>query len=477
MRVHLWPVAVTVTLASALFIPTSSQQALKDFDLNSLDADDRTAINDYLLQLSLLDAASEIQEITSNLDDTLPPLFDILDAEYDDDFDDDDDDDYDYDDDDAAYLPEVITELPPFSQLRPPHHPPSDKTIYELITESKYTTILAKLIKDDEELVRLLNSTASNHTFFAPTDDAFKKIPHHDDHKPPKELIRAVIKYHLVPGLWDARTVFHSHTLSTELEDPALGDNLPQRLAVRAGWRGLTLNFYSRIVAPDIPATNGVIHGISKLLLPPPTTRTLIDLVPTKFSTFNLALLKTNLSIPENHSKDLRTGHTIFAPSNTAFDKLGLKVNAFLFSPYGRKYLRALLKYHIVPDRTLYSDVIYTEKGEIRPFGVKGFTHLDLPTLLERKLSVDVARFGPYASLKVNGFQRVAVSDVLGRDGNVHIVDEVLVPPRKVEGAAGWDEWDAEWAVEDLKERLAGWVEDEHDYDGEMELWTHGLDL
>ncbi|KAE8143944.1 FAS1 domain-containing protein [Aspergillus pseudotamarii] len=473
MKVHLWSVAVTATLSSALFIPTS-QQALNDLDLNNIDGKDKASLDDYLFQLSLLDAASEIQN--SDLDVTPTSIFDTVDAE---------DYDCDYLDDnnygDTEYLPEDITELPPFSQLHSPHHPPSDKTIYELITESKYTTILAKLIKEDKELVHLLNSTEANHTFFAPTDDAFKKIPHHDDHKPPKELIRAVIKYYLVPGLWDARTVFHSHTLPTELESPALGDKLPQRLSVRAGWRGLTLNFYSRVVAPDIPGKNGLIHGISSVLIPPPTTKTLLDLVPTKFSTFDLALIKTNLTIPENKDKDTKKGHTIFAPSNTAFSKLGFKINAFLFSPYGQKYLLALLKYHIVPDRTLYSDVIYTEKGEIRPFGVKGFTHLDLPTLLgDRRLSVDVVRFGPYASLKVNGFQRVAVADVLGRDGNVHIVDEVLVPPKKVvEGAAEWDEWNEELTVEDLKERLAGWVEeDDHDYYGKgMESWTHGFDL
>ncbi|PIG85568.1 Fasciclin domain family protein [Aspergillus arachidicola] len=154
MKVHLWTVAVTATLSSALFIPTS-QQALKDLDLNDIDINDKAALDDYLLQLSLLDAASEIE---NNAEDYDNDYFD--------------DDDY----DDAEYLPLDITELPPFSQLHPPHHPPSDKTIYELITESKYTTILAKLIKEDEELVHLLNSTEANHTFFAPTDDAFKKI-------------------------------------------------------------------------------------------------------------------------------------------------------------------------------------------------------------------------------------------------------------------------------------------------------------
>lgn len=73
----------------------------------------------------------------------------------------------------------------------------------------------------------------------------------------------------------------------------------------------------------------------------------------------------------------------------------------------------------------------------------------------------------------------MAVADALGRDGNVHIVDQVLVPPKKVvEGATEWDEWNEELTVEDLKERLAAWVEDDQDdYDEGMELWAHAFDL
>lgn len=58
------------------------------------------------------------------------------------------------------------------------------------------------------------------------------------------------------------------------------------------------------------------------------------------------------------------TGGTFFAPTNLAFKKLGPKVNAFLFSRWGEKYLKALLKYHVVLDRTLYSDAYNKPKDE-----------------------------------------------------------------------------------------------------------------
>jgi uncharacterized surface protein with fasciclin (FAS1) repeats len=167
---------------------------------------------------------------------------------------------------DAENLPKDLKQLPQYLHSRrpfPPHHP-SNKTIYELIKSSKYTTILAKIIDKDDELVQFLNSTEANHTFFAPTDEAFSKIPHHcpgrdhdqdDDHehhKIPKEVIRAIFHYHVAPGRYSAADIFHSQTVPTTLNESTLGPDLPQRLAVRVGWKGLTLNYYSHIVAADI---------------------------------------------------------------------------------------------------------------------------------------------------------------------------------------------------------------------------------
>ncbi|KAL4994284.1 FAS1 domain-containing protein [Aspergillus recurvatus] len=381
-----------------------------------------------------------------------------------------------------------------------PHH--SDKTIYQLISESKYTTILAKIIDQDPELVAFLNSTHHKITIFAPTDGAFRKILHHHRHHHgshgghgherdsdgdgdgghhiPKEVIRYFARYHFSPEVLTAAKLFHAHTINSALNDSLLGtdkdDNgLPQRLAVRAGFKGLTINFYSHVVAADIGASNGLIHGLDSILLPPPPALLLLDILPTKFSTFNLGLIKTGLTHYLNTTKEESAhGFTIFTPSNRAFDHLGLRINSFLFSPHGTPYLRALLRYHIVPNQTLYSDVLYTSDGQIRPFGIKGSTHLDLRTLLDgHDISVDVVRFGPYTGFKVNGWQRVGFADVLGKDGVIHVLDRVLIPPRRVEEriVAG-DEGELE--VEELMERLRPWVEEA---DGNEKSDDHVTDL
>lgn len=61
---------------------------------------------------------------------------------------------------------------------RPPHHHKPNETVYQLIAGSKYTTKLAKLISEYDDLVEALNSTKANYTIFAPTDKVRHKHSH-----------------------------------------------------------------------------------------------------------------------------------------------------------------------------------------------------------------------------------------------------------------------------------------------------------
>lgn len=130
-----------------------------------------------------------------------------------------------------------------------PHHHQPNKTVYELIASSKYTTKLAKLINEYPDLVKALNGTAANFTVFAPTDKAFEKIPEH--HKPSKEIIEKILSYHVSTDFYPAGRVLVSHTIPTLLKEEALGGE-SQRLRVGLGLKGLAINFYSRIVAVNI---------------------------------------------------------------------------------------------------------------------------------------------------------------------------------------------------------------------------------
>lgn len=348
-----------------------------------------------------------------------------------------------------------------------PHHGhhkhKSNLTVYQLIAGSKYTTKLAKLINEYPDLVETLNGTAANYTVFAPTDKAFEKLP--KGHKPSKELIKKVLAYHVSPAFYPAGRIFITHTIPTALGEKSLGGE-PQRL--RVGFtigKGLNINFYSKIVAANIFGSNGVIHGIDSLLLPPPPALKIIELLPGEFSTLALGLEKTGLS--EAIAESTHEGGTFFAPSNFAFKKLGPKINAFLFSKYGEKYLKALLEYHIVANQTLYSDAFYKAKNldtEVTDEIVdvegipKGRFHVDLPTLLgDKSLSIDVARWGGFIKIKINGYNSVAVQDGIAKDGVIHIPSGVLIPPKTPGGLQYQGE---EMDLDEFKERLLPFVEE-----------------
>lgn len=239
---------------------------------------------------------------------------------------------------------------------------------------------------------------------------------------------------------------------------------------------------------------------MDSIIIPPPKTLKIIDLLPSEFSTLELGLGKTGLL--EELNSTHHAGGTFFAPSNWAFQKLGPRINAFLFSSHGQKYLKALLQYHIVANQTLYSDAYYgpssadmssisqpkkeggchgRRSGSEKRTGVfgrlvdkimprddhhgpphhgppRGFFHIDLPTMLEDKtLSIDIARYGRLIDIKINGFSRVVVSDGVAEDGVLHVVGDVLIPPKKL----GMAETGEELSVEELKERLAPYVEDD----------------
>lgn len=331
-----------------------------------------------------------------------------------------------------------------FDGLR--HHdsdsPRPHKTIYELISSLNPTTKLAKLIEEDNDLVALLNSTKGNYTLFAPSDTAFRKIPKY--YWDPSKDTKRVLLHHITPGSYTAGQVLLSKTVPTLLKEASLGDQ-PQRISARLRLSGIFLDSYSRIEIVNIGASNGIIHIIDEILVPPSPTLKILSTMPTQFSTFMLGLSKTGiLKMLEETS---HAGGTFFAPSNLAFQRLGPEVNEFLFGDRGEEYLAALLKYHIVANETLYQTAFYngtsktgqdlesneflpshylTEASEHEAFVAR---HLDLPTLLDGKtIGVDINQNGPFVSMRVRSVERVVGPDIVAKDGVIHALGNILLP-------------------------------------------------
>ena len=99
-------------------------------------------------------------------------------------------------------------------------------------------------------------------TVFAPTDAAFAKLPPATLDaflKDPAELAK-ILTYHVVAGKVDAASVVKL-TQATTVNGASI------QIVVRDG--RVVLNGSSTVTATDVAATNGVIHVIDTVLLPP----------------------------------------------------------------------------------------------------------------------------------------------------------------------------------------------------------------
>lgn len=353
------------------------------------------------------------------------------------------------------------------------HHHKPNKTIYQLISSCKYTSKFAHAVSNYSDIVNLLNSTEKgNFTLFVPLNSAFEHDSH--DGQPSKEFIEAAIKYHIVPDAFPAARLLHQHTVPTLLKEPFLGGR-PQRLRVGLGLDGVRLNFFSRVVAANIGATNGVVHAVAQALMPPPMVGRELALFPSTFSTLLYAYDKTDF-VKFIHNIGTTTGTTMFAPTNLAWAKLGPRTNAFLFNTeQGLICLKGLLKYQISINETLYSDAYYRHKaGKDGDEAVEGtgYYQVDLPSLLRDKpLRVDVVTKGPLIFLTVNGHSHVLVQDGVAKNGVIHVVDSVPIPSLKHHGQGKQAAYDGgEIEVEDLIERLGDYIggEDGGDFFGEL---------
>jgi uncharacterized surface protein with fasciclin (FAS1) repeats len=143
----------------------------------------------------------------------------------------------------------------PSAQTKDDH----ENTIAAIASGSESFNVLTALLKH-AELVGILNGE-DEFTVFAPTDDAFGRLPAgtiESLFQPENsDLLKTILTYHVVPG----------SVTSGQLSSGDVGSAAGIPLSVVVG-SGVTVNG-ANVVTADIEASNGVIHVIDAVLLPP----------------------------------------------------------------------------------------------------------------------------------------------------------------------------------------------------------------
>ena len=253
-------------------------------------------------------------------------------------------------------------------------------------------------------------SSPGTYTIFAPTNEAFEKLPS----STLKKLLNPMYK----PQLTDL-LLYHA------LGDEVLSSDLSDGEATTLNGDEITItlnppriNQKSKIILEDglydIEASNGVIHAIDTLLTPTSYNQNIVDIADSdtdNFSTLLLAAKKAGLV-------DELTGDgpfTLFAPTNDAFDKLPPGTLDDLLLPANKKTLQDILLYHVVPGNIVSSELSSKSAS--------------LPTLLNGQ-SITVEKVGK--RIYANGHKRKGAKvidvDIIASNGVIHVIDKVLLP-------------------------------------------------
>jgi len=153
----------------------------------------------------------------------------------------------------------------------------------------------------------------------------------------------------------------------------------------------------AKVVTADVEASNGVIHVIDTIILPPSN-----DIVQTAVAAGSFTTLAGALTSAELVNTLKGPGpFTVFAPNDAAFAKLSAV-------PTGQA-LKDVLLYHVVAGAV--------GSGDLKAGAV--------PTQLAGK-SVTVGLTG---GVKINA-SSVVTANIIAKNGVIHVIDTVLTPPQ-----------------------------------------------
>ena len=291
-------------------------------------------------------------------------------------------------------------------------------TIAEIAAwDGRFGTLVAALQAAD--LVETLSGEGP-FTVFAPTDDAFSKLPAGTVESLLADVpaLTDVLLYHVVAG-----DVMAADVVTLESAETVQG----AEVSITVDGDTVRIN-ESTVLITDVEASNGVIHVIDTVLLPPQPDRTqaraataapaptattepesqsmtIVDIAAGdgSFGTLVTALEAADLVA----TLDGEGPFTVFAPTDEAVARLPEGTVESLLADIPS--LTDVLLYHVVAGDVKAADVVTLESAETVQGG-----------------SIAISMDG--GTVMVNDAQ-VVITDIEASNGVLHIIDSVLIPP------------------------------------------------
>jgi transforming growth factor-beta-induced protein len=224
------------------------------------------------------------------------------------------------------------------------------------------------------------------YTVFAPTDAAFAALGI-DLGTLSKEDLTNILLYHVVAG----------SVKSTDLANGFVETAGGYSIEVNTD-NGAMINT-ANVIKADVMATNGIIHIIDEVLLPP--TEDIVEKAlsfnPAEFNTLVAAVIQADLV----GTLQSEGPFTVFAPTDAAFAELGVDLASL-----SKEDLTSILLYHVVPGNIFSSDL---SEGSVA-------------TANGAMISVSLS-----SGVQINE-SNVIIANVQTTNGVIHVIDKVLLP-------------------------------------------------
>eukprot|EP00903_Cladosiphon_okamuranus_P012606 g11796.t2 len=244
-------------------------------------------------------------------------------------------------------------------------------------------------------------------TVFAPTSAAFAAAgvgPDNVDSIPPS-ILENLLKYHTLPGGVARSAIAREDTLFTTLKV-----GLETSGATLIDSQGIPVN----IVEADVECSNGYLHYVDGVLMPPDLMTSLESYnepggsYEGVFDTFVRAMDITNMS---GEYKGLNGPYTIFAPTDSAFAEL--RLNASNIDRTNRSALSELMQYHVLEGEMEIADLEGRNTFRTLDYAAAG--------------SLMTTAGGQIVDTQ-GGQAEVLVGDLSSSNGVLHGIDGVLMP-------------------------------------------------
>ena len=273
------------------------------------------------------------------------------------------------------------------------------------VADGRFTTLVAAVTA--AELVDTLKSDGP-FTVFAPTDDAFAALPEGTVESlllpENKQALTDILLYHVVSG-----SVMAEDVVNLDMATTVLGKDV----AIKVDMGNVYIND-AQVIITDIETSNGVIHVIDAVILPPSEEeammeKTIVDIAVEDGRFTTLVAAVTAAELVETLSSE--GPFTVFAPTDDAFAALPEGTLDSLLLPENKQALTDILLYHVVSGKVMAADVVGLSSA---------------PTVLGKYITITVTDGNVY----LNDTIQVIITDIEASNGVIHVIDAVLLPPQ-----------------------------------------------